>query len=354
MHWPDPMSNPSYTIAVTGLNAIDSPGPGVPVVRALREARSFNARIIGLAYETLEPGIYMHDIIDRTYRIPYPSSGTEFLVERIMDIHRKEKLDVIIPNFDAEIFSFIRIAPELKACGIQMFLPTLKQFEERHKVNLPEFGKKYDIRVPESTTVNSVNDIEDALEDFDWPILVKGKFYDATIAYNKQQVTDAFRKIAGKWGLPIILQEHIRGTEYNVTGLGDGAGNTIAAVPMRKQYITDKGKAWGGITITDQHLLDLTHHFIRKTNWRGSFELELMKTGKEEFFMLEINPRIPAWIYLAVGAGQNIPEALVNLALGKPFEPYSTYHAGKMFIRYSWDMIVDLEEFQKISTEGEL
>jgi len=83
------MSNPSYTIAVTGLNAIDSPGPGVPVVRALREARSFNARIIGLAYETLEPGIYMHDIIDRTYRIPYPSSGTEFLVERIMDIHRK-------------------------------------------------------------------------------------------------------------------------------------------------------------------------------------------------------------------------------------------------------------------------
>ncbi len=40
------------------------------------------------------------------------------------------------------------------------------------------------------------------------------------------------------------------------------------------------------------------------------------------FISSEINPRIPAWVYLAVGAGQNIPEALVNLALGKKVEPY--------------------------------
>ncbi|MEJ2593745.1 MAG: ATP-grasp domain-containing protein [bacterium] len=348
------MNKPTYTIAVTGLNAIDSPGPGVPVIRALREATSFNTRIIGLAYETLEPGIYMHHIVDKTYRIPYPSGGTDFLMERIMQIHQKEKLDVIIPNFDAEIFSFIRIEPDLNACGIHLFMPTLKQFEERHKVNLPKFGKQYDIQVPESQSIHTVSDIEEVMEDFDWPVLVKGKFYDATIAYNTQQATDAFRKISGKWGLPIILQEHIAGTEYNVTGLGDGKGNTIAAVPMRKQYITDKGKAWGGITITDHKLLELTDHFIRQTKWRGTFELELMKTRKEEFYMLEINPRIPAWIYLAIGAGQNIPEALVKLALGQQVSPFTSYHPGKMFIRYSWDMIVDLAEFQRISTDGEL
>ena len=348
------MSKPTYTIAVTGLNAIDSPGPGVPVIRALREAGSFDARIIGLAYETLEPGINMHNIVDKTYRLPDPSSGTEFLMERIMHIHQKEKLDVVIPNFDAEIFSFIRIEPELNAIGIRLFMPTVRQFEERHKVNLPKFGKQYDIRVPESVSIHAVADIDEAMEEFEWPVLVKGKFYDAVIAYNKQQVTEAFRKIAGKWGLPIILQEHIRGTEYNVTGLGDGKGNTIAAVPMRKQYITDKGKAWGGITITDGKLLELTDHFIKQTKWRGSFELELMKTKDDEFYMLEINPRIPAWIYLAVGAGQNIPEALVKLALGLDVAPFESYRSGKMFIRYSWDMIVDLDEFQKISTEGEL
>ena len=65
------MTKQKLTIAVTGLNAIDSPGPGVAVSRSLKEAGSFDARIIGLSYESLEPGIYMHQLIDKSYKIPY-------------------------------------------------------------------------------------------------------------------------------------------------------------------------------------------------------------------------------------------------------------------------------------------
>jgi len=345
---------PKIKIAVTGLNAIDNPGPGVAVIRGLLEAKSFDATIIGLAYESLEPGIYMHDIVDRTYQIPYPTSGTDLLLERLTYINEKESLDVIIPNFDAELFSFIKLEPKLKNMGIHMFMPTLEQFEERLKVNLPKFGKKYDINVPKSESIYSILDFKKYKDDFDWPIVVKGKHYDAKIAYNKDQLQTHFNKISAKWGLPIIIQEFAHGSEYNVTGVGDGNGNTLSAVPMRKQYITDIGKAWGGIAITDSKLLDLTHHFIKKTKWRGAFELELMKNKDGEFYLLEINPRIPAWVYLAVGVGQNIPELIVNLALGKDVEPITAFKAGKMFIRYSWEMIVDLEEFEKISTTGEL
>ncbi len=348
------MNRKKLTIAVTGLNAIDSPGPGVPVIRGLKEAEAFDARIIGLSYESLEPGIYMHDLVDKTYQIPYPSAGVETLFERLKYIHNQEKLDVIIPNFDAELFSFIKLAPELKNMGIHTFMPTGEQFEERQKMNLPDFGKKYRILVPASEAVFSSVKIAEVLEDFEFPVVVKGKFYDAKIAYNLEQVVSAFNSIAAKWGVPIILQEFVKGTEYNVTGLGDGKGNTVAAVPMRKQYITDKGKAWGGIAITDEKLLKLTKRFVEETKWRGGFELEMMKNDKGEFYLMEINPRIPAWVYLAVGVGQNIPEALALLALGEKVTPYTTYESGKMFIRYSWDMIVDLKDFEKISTMGEL
>ncbi len=71
------------TVAVTGLNAIDSPGPGVAVIRALREGFPDRVRIIGLSYETMEPGIYLHNIVDKTYQIPYPSAGTEALLKAI-------------------------------------------------------------------------------------------------------------------------------------------------------------------------------------------------------------------------------------------------------------------------------
>lgn len=342
-----------YNIGITGLNAIDSPGPGIAVIRGLREAASFDVRIIGLAYESLEPGIYMHDHVDKTYHIPYPSTGTDLLFQRLEYIHQQEKLDLIIPNFDAELYSFIKLSDKLNKLGIKTFLPTLKQFEERQKFNLPDFGKKYDLFVPKSKPVFTVNDLY-KMDEIDFPYLVKGKYYDASIVYNTEQAKSAFNKISAKWGLPIIIQEFIHGTEYNVTGLGDGKGNTISAVPMRKQYITDKGKAWGGISIADKNMLELTDKFISQTKWKGGFELELMKNSKNEFYILEINPRIPAWVYLAVGVGQNIPEALVNLAMGEEVKPFTRFDVGKMFIRYSYDMIVDIKEFEQISTIGEL
>ncbi len=342
------------TVGVTGLNAIDSPGPGISVIRGLLESTKYDCRIIGLSYESLEPGIYMHNIVDKTYQIPYPSAGTEILLERIAYINEKEKMDVIIPNFDAELFSFMKLEADLKQMGISMFLPTNKQFEERQKHNLPEFGKKYDIHVPNSKNIYSSAEIYGLGDEYQYPIVVKGKFYEASIAQSADQAVNYFHKISSKWGLPIIIQQFVDGNEYNITGLGDGNGNMIAAVPMRKQYITDKGKAWGGISIDDQEMLEMTRKFIANTKWRGGFELELMKNKKGEFYLLEINPRIPAWIYLAVGCGQNIPEALVSLALGEKIEPYTEYSVGKMFIRYAWDMIVDVEEYQKIATLGEL
>lgn len=345
---------PKLTIAVTALNAIDSPGPGIAVIRGLMEAESFDARIIGLSYDALEPGIYMHNHIEKSYQIPYPSAGVDPLMERINYIHSIEKIDLIIPNFDAELYSFIKLEDKLKALGISMFLPTLAQFEERHKINLNAFGEKYNINVPKGKIIHSTEAISKLQDDFSYPVLVKGKYYDATIAYNDGQVKSAFNKISAKWGLPIIIQKFIHGSEFNVTGLGDGNGDTIAAVPMRKQYITDKGKAWGGVTIANEKILEITNNFIRSTKWKGPFEFDLMRNSENEFYLLEINPRMPAWIYLAVGAGQNIPEAIVNLALGKKVLPFENYDVGKMFVRYAYDMIVDIAEFQQMSTNGEL
>ncbi len=348
------MSKPTYTIAVTGLNAIDSPGPGVAVIRGLREAVSFDVRIIGLAYESLEPGTYMHQLIDKTYLIPYPTAGTDALMERLSYIHAKEKLDIIIPNFDAELYSFMKLEEKLRDMDIHMFLPTFEQFEERHKVNLSKFGKKYGIDVPEGISISDSSEIYKHVDALDFPMMIKGKWYDAYIAYNLEQGQTYFNKIVAKWGLPVILQKFVHGTEYNITGLGDGDGNLIAAVPMRKQFITDKGKAWAGISIDDPKLLDITRKFVAATKWRGGFELEMMKSGDGKYYLMEINPRIPAWIYLAVGVGQNIPEALVLLAMGQKPKAYTSYEVGKLFIRYSWDMIVDRSEFEKFSVNGEI
>lgn len=348
------MDRQKVTVAVTGLNNIDSPGPGIPVIRGIRESKIFDVRIIGLAYEHLEPGIYMSDLVDKTYMIPYPSEGKDALFKRLLEIHAKEKLDVIIPNFDAELFSFIKLEKKLEGIGIKTYLPTLEQFEERNKSNLSVYGEKYGVNVPSGNEAYSTSDLNNILRSMNYPVMIKGKYYDAYAAYSIEQAVNYFIKLSAKWGFPVIIQEFIRGTEVNVVTLGDGKGNLIAAVPMRKQYITEKGKAWGGITIEDPTLLDLAKKIISQTKWKGGMELELIRSADHKLYLIEINPRIPAWVYLAVGAGQNIPEALLMLTLGMDVSPFNRYDVGKMFVRYSYDMIVDLELFSRLTTTGEL
>ncbi|WP_111707984.1 ATP-grasp domain-containing protein [Lutibacter citreus] len=347
------MNDKKYTIAITGLNNIDSPGPGVPVIRGIKDS-DLNARIIGLAYENLEPGIYMPGLVDKTYLMPFPSTGSEAFLERLAYIHEKENIDIIIPNFDSELYLFIKYSEQLLNMGIHTFLPSLYQFEERHKDNLSEYAKKYNITVPANKAVVNSKDLADLPKPITYPYYIKGKFYEAFKVNNYNQGVFYFNKLSAKWGLPVIVQQSIKGTEVNVIALGDGEGNTMAAVAMRKQYITDKGKAWGGITINDERLLEITHHIIKETKWKGAMELEMIKTEEGDYYLIEINPRIPAWVYLAVGAGQNIPEMLCRLALGEKVEPKETYECGKMFIRYSWDLIGDISDFEKIIVFGEL
>src|SRR5210317_1663359 len=81
------------TIAVTALNAHDNPGPGIGVIRSLRASEDFQLRIIGLSYETMEPGAYLHNLVDVTYQIPYPSAGSDPLLKRMLEISSIEHID---------------------------------------------------------------------------------------------------------------------------------------------------------------------------------------------------------------------------------------------------------------------
>ncbi|GAB3908849.1 ATP-grasp domain-containing protein [Larkinella knui] len=349
------MSKLPVTIAVTGLNNSDNPGPGIPVIRSLRESRHLDVRIIGLSYENLEPGVYMDDLVDMVYAIPYPSLGHETLLARLTYIHEQESLDLIIPNFDAELFSFIKISDTLAGMGIRTLLPTQEQFDARLKGKLVEFGDRFAINVPKSLTVFNADELTDALGEFSYPVVVKGKFYEAYVAQTAEQAHGYFYKLAAKWGTPVILQQFIKGQEYNITALGDGKGRLMGAVAMRKTYITPNGKGWAGVSIDDENLLDMARKVVTQTRWGGGMELELMQEDSTgDVYLIEINPRFPAWVYLATACGQNHPDRLVRLALGQHVDPQEDYEVGKMFVRYSWDMICDLSRFQEIATTGEV
>ena len=149
------------------------------VARCLKDADDLEIEIIGLAYETLEPGIYHHDLIKKAYQVPYPSAGTEQVFKRLSSIQSKEKLDLIIPNFDAELWNYIQFTPRLKdkEIGIRTLMPSLEQLDKINKLNLDEFARNNDLPSPSTKKFSSIDELEEFGRKAEYPLVIKGKFY---------------------------------------------------------------------------------------------------------------------------------------------------------------------------------
>lgn len=344
----------TVAIAVTGLNATDNPGPGVSVLRALRADAELRVRTVGLAYDALEPGIYARDIVDDVFLIPYPKEGTEALEERLRYVdERVGGLRAVIPTLDAELPSFIALEPVLRELGVGTFLPSRAQLELRSKAHLMSLGGRAGITVPKAKVLGDVEALHTLHEEMPYPVVVKGVYYGATVVRNVDEAIRAFHHTVAAWGLPVIVQEHVAGEEYDVVAVGDGRGGLVGAVPMRKTYLTDKGKGWAGITVKDPGLFEVTERFMEASRWRGPCEVEVMKAKDGRYHLMEINPRFPAWTYLSAGAGMNLPAAVARLAMGQAVTPMRAFQAGTMFVRIALDQIATLEDLQTITTEGE-
>lgn len=343
----------ALTFAVTGLNATDNPAPGVAVIRALRDAYPL-CRIVALSYDPLDSGNHMPGVADAVYLMPFPSQGTDVLKERILAIHGEQRIDVLIPTLDAELLVFIKMETDLRAHGIRTFLPTLKGLELRSKAKFAALKDDLGISVPHSVTVTDAAVIAELHEQFTYPLVVKGQFYDAYISHTPMEAEGHFHKIRAKWGLPVVVQEFIAGEEYDVVCVGDGKGALMGSVAMRKMLLTDKGKAWAGITIRDPKLHAFVVDAMAKLRWRGPCELEVMKSHSGDFYLIEVNPRFPAWVYLSVGAGRNLPQMVAQLAMDEPVSPLPPAEAGVLFVRYSYDQICSLSDFEALSTRGAL
>ena len=347
------MSRP-LCIGVTGMNARpDNPGPGLAVARCLMEAEDIDCRIVGLSYDALDPGLYLSDTCDAGYLLPYPSAGEQAFVSRLGEVQQREQMDLLIPCLDAELPGVIRAQAQIRQLGIDSFLPSAEQLKLRNKDKLPELAEHAGLQCPRITPITRSGFFDDC-QDQGWryPLVVKGLFYDAKIVYTEEQAKQAFNAIAADWGFPVLVQEYVKGQEYNLTALGDGRGQMLSAVMMKKMALTDKGKAWAGVTIDDRTLYEASERLIRKINWRGPLEVEVLKDHNGQYQLLEINPRFPAWIYLSHGVGRNIPAALVKLIMGYPQDHPQPMSAGVMFIRYSQEVIIPIKTFENYVVSG--
>jgi carbamoyl-phosphate synthase large subunit len=344
----------TINVAITGINAIDNPAPGTGVARSLREDTQLSTKLLGLAYDAMESGLYMDWLFDRRYIMPYPSGDPEILMQRLQQIQDQTGIDCIIPNFDVELPLYIHCAKELEAIGIHTYLPTKAQFALRNKSKLAEVAPSFGIKTPKTVTVTSIKELQEAIAELHFPLMIKGSYYKAYRVTTPEQAIQRFYQLAAEWGYPIIVQQVITGIELNLVGVGNGNGGHLGLVAIKKMTVTEIGKIWSGVTIHHEGMRLATEAFLSHTKWKGAFEMECMLDRDGEIYLIEINPRFPAWTYFATGVGINLPSRLVRAALGLPIPAHQDYEASKLLMRYTYEIITDVAPLQTLVTLGEL
>jgi len=342
-------------VAITGLQATDNPAPGIGVIRCLHYPERWDGKIIGLGYDVYDTGIYDEGLLDHTYLIPYPNQGQDKVLERLLYIHKQERIDVIIPTLDSEMVLYQKLEQELKQVGMALYIPSEESVRRRTKANLIQFCEETDISTPHTVVIREPGQLKQAVEEIGFPLMIKGVFYEAYRCQTPQEVQAHFQKIQQKWGLPVIAQEVIKGEEFDICCVGGKEGELLGAVPIRKIGLTEKEKAWAAVTLKNEALLEFSRKILRELKWSGPCELEIMKAKRsDQLYLLEVNPRFPAWIYLCTGAEQNLPRLVVDLALGKEVNPLPPAKSGMTFVRHATDIVCPLEYIESLTITGEL
>jgi len=279
--------------------------------------------------------------------------GYAELKNRLQYIQKSEGLDAVIPCLDAELPLYIKYQDEIEAMGIKLCLPSLENFELRNKNKLGTLSKELKMIYPKTYEVNSVAELIECTKTSNFPLMVKGNYYKAYMSYNLDSAIDNFYKISNEWGFPVLVQEVVTGEELNLVGVGDGKGELKGAVAIKKLTTTEIGKIWTGVTIQNEKLMQIAKEFVAHTKWKGPFELECM-VNMNQIFMIEINPRFPAWVHFATELGVNLPQMVVDIMQGIDNEPVLEYPQNKMYVRYTGELVTDFTDYMKLLSSKEL
>ena len=302
----------NLTIYVSGLYSGTNPQPGVGIARSLR--RGFpDAKIIGVEYSNRCSGIHWPDFDDIWLQRPWD--------EISLESHAREVGKVLdagaywISSIDLEIMWLAEVFAD--GHHPNLLTPPLSALQRVGKPAVPAH-EGLPVKIPPFVTTElSEWELHTFCRENDWKVWLKGPYYEAVRTPTWSDLQHWRAVLSSAWNTEkLFLQSHVSGYEESIM-LCAYNGEIIDAVYMRKRDLTELGKTWAGDSspVPDELLTPL-RGIIRNLNWSGGAELEMVHDPGGQLWLLEWNPRFPAWVHGSTITGNNLPAELVEAASG--------------------------------------
>jgi carbamoyl-phosphate synthase large subunit len=264
---------------------------------------------------------------DASYVLPRADAPN--YLDAILEVCRRERVDVFLPALDEELLLVAGRLDELAAVGTKAIVSStetlaicvdkLRTFEAFRAHGIPTIDT---VAATEIATITT------------FPAIVKPRrgrgstgvhiARDAAeLAFFAQYVRDA------------IVQPFIAGTEFTIDVLAD-YDSQLKIVSPRKRLATDSGISSKGVTAWHEEIVRCVRRIVEQLRIVGPANIQCFLQNDGSVLFSEINARLAGTCILSVAAGVPLLEGICNMAIGgeiaeslHPLEP-------KILLRY-WD-----------------
>ena len=340
------------------LSASSSPSmPGM--LKCFKNNGERNIKIVGVDM-TADPSA--KHMVDAFYRVP-AATAPEY-VDIILEICKKEKVDVYFPNISAEVSAVSARKEEFDALGVKLSVSNMESVAiSNNKLHTYQALEKAGIPVPRYYGVHTVEDFVEGMKYMGYPekpvcikivdgsgsrgvriidstksrydIFVHEKPNSFYISYDDML---SMLQSAKEPLHEMMLVECMHGPEFTVDLLAE-KGKALYIVG-RNNVDSMMSIAQESVVQYDELAYRVSEQVIDLLKMDGNVGLDFMRNDKEEAVLMDINPRITATISLLAAGGVNLPYLRVKQLLGEELPQCEPQFGTRIRRRYG-EMFTD-------------
>lgn len=314
-----------------------SSSPSMPgMIKCFKNVKERNIRVVGVDMSDDPSAKFM---VDAFYQVPAASAPN--YADIMLDICKKEKVDLYFPNVSAEVSAVVARKDEFEAFGVKLSVSNMESVAiSNNKLKIYEALEKAGIPVPRYYGVHTVEDFVEGMKYMGYPekpvcikivdgsgsrgvriidstksrydIFVKEKPNSFYISY------DDMLSMLQSAPAPLhemMLVECMHGPEFTVDLLAE-KGKALYIVG-RNNVDSLMSIAQASVLQYDELAYKVSEQVIDLLKMDGNVGFDFMRNDKEEAVLMDINPRITATISIMAAGGVNLPYLRVKQLLGE-------------------------------------
>lgn len=336
------------TVLVSACGAQFMPG----LAECLKNNGERNIRIVGVDMGTDQTILQM---VDALYQVPRATDPQ--YIDRLLDICRNEKVDIILPFMSAELLPLIDRTDDFEAIGTKVSVSNRKSVEiTTNKYRFYEFLSENKLPVPRYALIKCVDDLYDACKACGYPYnaicvkatelsgsrgirIIKPDVSRFDLLFNEKPNSffttydDLEATLREKESMPeMMAMEYLPGMEGSVDLIADNG--KILYMAYRESTVNLHSIPQEGELKENPEAYEIARKVVAALNYSGNADLDFKNDANGHPVLMEVNPRIAATMRIFKEGGLNLPYLQIKHLLRETLPTVDIKYGVKMKRRY--------------------